>query len=453
MTWPLAEGWPLPDRSSELQALIDQAMADFEERFPHLREPPGPSNPMQQTVPEDETVLRGSVVCLATEGLLGVMLALLGFGSPNTGGHFLSSGSMLDDVSAQIAALVPDSGWQGSAAQAYVAHNHAQSQHAKTMAALDRLTGDLIAAQARTVLTARRIVIVAAGVVAATGLCCLALETLGGPAGQGQSLILAKVVCGIALAVLAGAVVNLIVTTFQNAGKVQALTSELADIVTRLPELSDPIPGSPGAFSPRSGSASGFNATDHSGSLTLARVLDDTVTLPETPDVCLALADLPGSPEFSVPDLAGPGFPDFGAPDLTTPTLTGMPSVPDVFPGGLPAIPTADESAALPDVSGARAGLGPANLPTIAQLAAPLSALSGLSGATGGLSQLSNLAAQQAQMISSLAQQSAQQPATLADQVTQNDDTVGAAAGTPTAQRAPVDAATSPAPQRQLHAR
>ncbi|ETZ98112.1 hypothetical protein I547_6507 [Mycobacterium kansasii 824] len=169
----------------------------------------------------------------------------------------------------------------------------------------------------------------------------------------------------------------------------------------------------------------------------VAGLPDDKAPTAETPDVSLAFADLPGSPEFSMPTLPSPGFPDFGAPHLPIPTLAG-----------LAILPTADELAALPDLSGALAGEpGLANLSTMAQLAAPLSQLSGLSGAAGGLSQLTNIAGQQAQMISSLAQQGAQQHAALADQVRKDDHNDGAAAGTTTTEPAPVDAATGSAPQ------
>ncbi len=89
---------------------------------------------------------RGSVVCLVTEGILGGLLALLGEGGPFRGDVLDSSGSMFDGVSAQIAALGPDGGWQGSAARAYGARNLAQSQHTILMADLDRLAAELVSA-------------------------------------------------------------------------------------------------------------------------------------------------------------------------------------------------------------------------------------------------------------------------------------------------------------------
>ncbi|BCI86292.1 hypothetical protein NIIDMKKI_14980 [Mycobacterium kansasii] len=84
--------------------------------------------------------------------------------------------------------------------------------------------------------------------------------------------------------------------------------------------------------------------------------------------------------------------------------------------------------------------------PAMAQLAASLSQLTGLSGAAGGLGQLANTAARQAQMISSVTQQGVQQLTTPADH-----DIAGAATGTPTELRVPVDAATGTSQRRQQH--
>ncbi|POX87698.1 hypothetical protein C3B43_16810 [Mycobacterium kansasii] len=138
-----------------------------------------------------------------------------------------------------------------------------------------------------------------------------------------------------------------------------------------------------------------------------------------------ALADLPGSPEFSTPALPSPGFPDFGAPDLPIPHVTGTPGLPDVFPGGLPTVSMANDFAVQRDFSGT-----PGGLPMMARLPAPLSQLSGLSQAASGLSQLTNVAGRQAQLISSLAQHGSQQQAPLADHVKESDDNDGATRST-----------------------
>ncbi|WP_373159772.1 EspA/EspE family type VII secretion system effector, partial [Mycobacterium marinum] len=74
---------------------------------------------------------------MATEGVLGGLLALLGLGFPDQGDGLHSSGSVFDGVSAQLAGLDPDGGWRGNAAQAYGARNLAQSQHTILMADLD----------------------------------------------------------------------------------------------------------------------------------------------------------------------------------------------------------------------------------------------------------------------------------------------------------------------------
>lgn len=366
---------------------------------------------------------RGSVVCAGTEVILGIVLASLGQGSPDSGDRLVRSGSMFDDAGTQIAALAPDGGWQGSAAHAYVTQNLAQSQHAKLIGDLEHLAGDLVSAQADAVQRVRYVVYTEMAAVAAALAFCIYAETTMGPAGQILSSQVAPAVCGVALAVLVGFLIDLWITTSQNASTAQAATHRLTDMLATLPTPSDPIPGKSHLPCPPADSRSEF---EHTLPPAIAGLLENTGPTPNTPDVSLVFADLPGSPEFSMPTLPTPGFPDFGAPDLPIPQL-----------------------AALPDVSSALACLGLADLSTVAQLAVRLSQLTELSGAASGLSQLSNVAGQQAQMISSLAHQSAQQQATLADHVRKDDDNDGAAGGTTTAEPAPVDAATGPSEHRE----
>ncbi|WP_181024824.1 EspA/EspE family type VII secretion system effector [Mycobacterium kansasii] len=399
--------------------------------------------PVEQPVPEPvkniPELLSGHRVCDWTGCGLGGVLAGLGDGSPDPGVELVDGGSMFCDVGAQIAALVPDGGWQGLAAQAYVAQNLAQSHRAKMMADLDHHTAGLVSAQAQTVFNAFAWLIGEIITVATVGRGCYALEMWGGPVGQEVSLAVALVVCTAAIEVTIYLIVSLLKTTHSHANKLHALTQRLTDMLTRLPALSDPISGLPDTPLPPSHSESEFDAAEHIFSRTLAGLPDDTGFTPRTLDVPLVFADLPGSPEFSVPDVPRPGFPDFGAPDLPVPRLAGMPS--------RPPLPAADEFAALPDLVGALAALpslGVTNLPTVAQPAASLSRLAGLWGAAGGFSQLTTVAGQQAHMIASLAQR-----VTPADHVTQDDHTTGAAAGTPTAQRVPVDAETGTSQQRQ----
>ncbi|KZS77795.1 hypothetical protein A4G30_14600 [Mycobacterium kansasii] len=394
------------------------------ELVPELAPEPGPELPPEPDTSDisdnnpEQRLLRGSVVCFGTFSALAGMLGWLGHASPDPGDRLVASGSMFDDVSAHIAALGPDGGWQGSAAQAYLAQILAQSQRAKLMRDLDRRTRGLVSTQAQAVADTRAWLIHEMIIVAAVGISCLALEESGLPGGQQVSLAVAVVVCTAALGVAIYKLVWLKHTTSQNAHNLQGLTQRLTAIATTSPTLPDAIPGLPdvpAAPSPITGPP------------------DDTGPLPKTPDISLALADLTGSPEFSVSDLPRPGFPDFGAPGLAIPEVAGLPH---------PA--TASELAALPDFSGALAAV-----PTMAQLTAALGQLTGLSGAAGGLSQLTTMAGQQAQMISALAQQGTQQHASLADQVTKDDDNAGAAAGATTAEHAPVDDASRSLQRRQ----
>ncbi|EUA93431.1 hypothetical protein I551_0014 [Mycobacterium ulcerans str. Harvey] len=87
---------------------------------------------------------------------------------------------MFDDVGAQVAALGPDGGWRGNAAQAYWVQNLAQSRHATLMADLDRLTAGLVSSQADAVKQARERLSVLIAVVLGVLVVCAGLE-LGGP--------------------------------------------------------------------------------------------------------------------------------------------------------------------------------------------------------------------------------------------------------------------------------
>ncbi|BCI86288.1 hypothetical protein NIIDMKKI_14940 [Mycobacterium kansasii] len=93
----------------------------------------------------------------------------------------MASRAIFDDVSAQIAALVPDGGWQGSAAQAYLAQNLAQSQRAKLMGDLDHLSGDLVSAQAETIQNARTVVFLIMVFVGFLLVICVTAELNGDP--------------------------------------------------------------------------------------------------------------------------------------------------------------------------------------------------------------------------------------------------------------------------------
>ncbi|WP_373194384.1 EspA/EspE family type VII secretion system effector [Mycobacterium marinum] len=352
--------------------------------------PNGPAEEIAEDAPK--RLLRGSLICLGTETLLGSVLTYLGLGFPDSGDDLLSSASMFDEAGSQIADLVPGGSWRGAAAQAYAANNLAQSQRAKLIGDLDRLTAGLVSTQADAVTTARWIVGAEMAVVGGTGACCLYWESLG-PAGQVLSLQVALTVCAIALATTLGFLFALLSTTSRNASGLHLLTKALAETVTGLLHCSDEIAGVSGAAPP----PSEFDATHH------------TASRPERPDTTHVFENLAGTPEFCLPTAPSPGFADFGAPHLPILGLAGMPSLPDSFPG-------------LPNPSGA---------------------LAGLSGPVARLNQLANTAAQQVQMISSLAQHGVSQPTTPAEHHPHGQDNT-VAAGTATDERAPVDAATAP---------
>ncbi|BCI88868.1 hypothetical protein NIIDMKKI_40740 [Mycobacterium kansasii] len=236
--------------------------------------------PVEQPVPEPvkniPELLSGHRVCDWTGCGLGGVLAGLGDGSPDPGVELVDGGSMFCDVGAQIAALVPDGGWQGLAAQAYVAQNLAQSHRAKMMADLDHHTAGLVSAQAQTVFNAFAWLIGEIITVATVGRGCYALEMWGGPVGQEVSLAVALVVCTAAIEVTIYLIVSLLKTTHSHANKLHALTQRLTDMLTRLPALSDPIPGLPDTPLPPSHSESEFDAAEHIFSRTLAGLPDDT---------------------------------------------------------------------------------------------------------------------------------------------------------------------------------
>ncbi|EUA86338.1 hypothetical protein I551_7203 [Mycobacterium ulcerans str. Harvey] len=83
----------------------------------------------------------------------------VGDGTPDNGDRLAASGAKFDELSAQIAALGPDDGWQGLAAQAYLAQNLAQSQRVKLMRDLDHETSQLVSAQAKAVERVRDVLI------------------------------------------------------------------------------------------------------------------------------------------------------------------------------------------------------------------------------------------------------------------------------------------------------
>ncbi|WP_117422756.1 EspA/EspE family type VII secretion system effector, partial [Mycobacterium marinum] len=352
---------------------------------------------------------------MATEGVLGGLLALLGLGFPDQGDGLHSSGSVFDGVSAQLAALGPDGGWRGNAAQAYGARNLAQSQHTILMADLDRVAAELVLSQAEAVKKVRDGVRAELGIVLVLLVVCLGFESQG-PDAQLVSFYIATVACCSVLLLTGIAVVELAVTTSRNASAVQTATQRLTAMVAALTTGSDAVAGPPKITLPPTHSRSTQRLTAMVAALTTGSdavagppkitlppthsrsefdLADSSAASPHIPDLGSAFTDLPGAPEFHLATGAGAGLPDFGAPQLPITALTGLPT-----------------------------------LPTIAQLSTTLSQLTNLAGRTGAVSQ------------------PAQQHTTPADHRTRDDatntpDTDAATAGTTSSgERAPLGSTT-----------
>ncbi|WP_414684494.1 EspA/EspE family type VII secretion system effector [Mycobacterium marinum] len=352
---------------------------------------------------------------MATEGVLGGLLALLGLGFPDQGDGLHSSGSVFDGVSAQLAALGPDGGWRGNAAQAYGARNLAQSQHTILMADLDRGAAELVLSQAEAVKKVRDGVRAELGIVLVLLVVCLGLESQG-PDAQLVSFYIATVACCSVLLLTGIAVVELAVTTSRNASAVQAATQRLAAMVAALTTGSDAVAGPPEITLPPTHSRSEFDLADSSAASS------------HIPDLGSAFTDLPGAPEFHLATGAGAGLPDFGAhiPDLGS-AFTDLPGAPEFHLA-------TGAGAGLPDFGAPQLPItaltGLPTLPTIAQLSTTLSQLTNLAGRTGAVSQ------------------PAQQHTTPADHRTRDDatntpDTDAATAGTTSSgERAPLGSTT-----------
>ncbi len=187
---------------------------------------------------------RGSVLCVGTEAILGTFLALLGDGDPDQGHGLDRTGSMFDNIGAQIAALDPDGGWRGSAARAYFARNLAQSQHGALMADLDRLVAQLVSSQADAVQNVRNLLCGMIVLVAVMLLVCRRWESLG-PGGQRDSFDMAVFICSTLLLVAGGNLIYLAATTSRNSSEVQTATQQLTDMSAALPNATTRSPDRP----------------------------------------------------------------------------------------------------------------------------------------------------------------------------------------------------------------
>lgn len=227
---------------------------------------------------------RGTVVCGATLTILGVMWGWLGDESPEQGDRLASSGSLFDDVGAQVAALGPDGGWRGNAAQAYWVQNLAQSRHATLMADLDRLTAGLVSSQADAVKQARERLSVLIAVVLGVLVVCAGLE-LGGPEGQLPSFHIAVAACGVVQVAAVAILIGLANKTSSNASSLRAATQRATEMLAARSARSDAIPGSAGMTAPDVG-------TPPSGARPRLDVAGDTARIRRTPDRGAAYAEL-----------------------------------------------------------------------------------------------------------------------------------------------------------------
>ncbi|QUR69423.1 EspA/EspE family type VII secretion system effector [Mycobacterium spongiae] len=408
--------------------------------------------------------MKGSDLCKSTSNFIWGQLLLLGEGIPDPGDIFNTGSSLFKQIGDRMGLAIPGTNWIGDAAEAYLNQNIAQQLRAQVMGDLDKLTGNMISNQAEYISNTRDVLRAMKKMVDGVYKACKALEKVW-LVGHGLSWALAVPSCGLAMAVVGGALLYLTIMTASNVANLKGILGRLIEMLTTLPSFPGlpniPIPGLP-----------------------------DIPWPPQLPDLPIpGLPDIPGLPGFEWPPTTGPGLPAIpglpGFPELPGfpslpglpgipgfPGLPGLPSVPDMFPGlpglgdllpgvgNLGGLPTWTDLAALPDFLGGFAGLpglsfgnllGFAALPTVGQVSATMGQLQHLVAAGGGPGQLGSMAGQQAQMISSQAQQGGQQQATLVDDVQRDDQEgqAGAAAGAADAGRAPIDTGTGGDQQTQ----
>ncbi|GJO36684.1 hypothetical protein NJB1604_00330 [Mycobacterium marinum] len=327
------------------------------------------------------------------------MLGWLAGGDPDAGVRLTAGGERFDDLGAQLAALAPDGGWRGWAAQAYTVQNRAQSDRATMMGDLDHRTGGLIADQAQAVSEAHAWLVYEMIAVAGAFSVCVGLEEFGGPVGQQLSLAFAVGVCGTALYFAIDKLVSLHNTTSQHASELRGLTQSLTAIGTTSPHLREASVGPLDASVPTAPPVIAQAPID-TGPI-------DTGPVVTAPDIGAGLADLPGCPAFGLPNLPSPGFPDFGDPDLPVPPLAALPSLPPSLPGSLAHPPTSHKFAGPHDVVGAAAaapGPGLPNLATMARLPASGGQSSRSPQTPNAICPLTNTTGQQPPMTTPLAQ-------------------------------------------------
>ncbi|AKN15734.1 hypothetical protein MHAE_08198 [Mycobacterium haemophilum DSM 44634] len=422
--------------------------------------------------------MSGSGICDRTIGTISGLLLMLGEGIPDPGDVFKAPSSMFTSIATEIGKAVPGMDWVGKAADAYSAQNLANQLRAQTMSQVDRLTNNFVSNQAEYVTNTRKVLNAMKSMVQGTRKACKWLEDHLWLVGDAASYAIAIPACGLAMAVVGGAMLYLTIMTLVNTTNLQGVLGNLLDMIASLPKdllnlipglidwIGGLIPNIPGIWPPN------FNIPDWSD--WIPKMPDfkwpDLPSFPGFPD--FKWPDLPGFPDFKWPDL--PGFPDFEFPDFNIPgfpslpgiipgfpSLPGMPSLPNLFPG-LPSLPDLfgnigklpqwGDFAKLPDFLGGIFGTPSLNfanviplnqLPAMSQLTATLGQLTQLTGSGGGLQlaqSAGSMAGSQAGSLVSQTSQGGQQQGTLVSDVKKDDEEEGAGAGTAGAERAPIQA-------------
>ncbi|MDC9019091.1 EspA/EspE family type VII secretion system effector, partial [Mycobacterium marinum] len=169
---------------------------------------------------------------------------------------------MFDDLGVRVAALDPHGGWRGGAAQAYEACTGVQCQQVMVMADLDRLTAQLVSAQADAVKTTYDVLTGLIYGVSGLAQVCGLLELQG---LMPQSFGLAIGFCALAVLYAVDFLISLWVTTSRHGNDMQAVAQRAGDLVAALPAGSDAALGRPVLASPDAG-VSRFALADHSAS-------------------------------------------------------------------------------------------------------------------------------------------------------------------------------------------
>nr|WP_269430472.1 EspA/EspE family type VII secretion system effector [Mycobacterium haemophilum] len=373
------------------------------------------------------------------------MLLLLGEGIPDPGDIFQAPSSMFTSIATEIGKAVPGLDWVGKAADAYSAQNLANQLRAQTMSQVDRLTNNFVSNQAEYVTNTRKVLNAMKSMVQGVRKACAALQKVW-LVGDALSYAIAIPACGLAMAVVGGAMLYLTIMTLVNTTNLQGVLGNLLDMIASLPkDLLNLIPG----------------LIDWIGGLipNIPGIWPPNFNIPDWSDW------IPKMPDFKWPDLPSfPGFPDFEFPGSLIPgfpSLPGLPSFPDLFPG-LPSLPDLfgnigklplwSDFAKLPDFLGGMFGMPslsfgnliPLNqLPAMSQLTATLGQLTQLTGSGGGLQlaqSAGSMAGSQAGSLVSQTSQGGQQQGTLVSDVKKDDEEEGAGAGTAGAERAPIQA-------------